>query len=140
MNAHFYEPNWPIVVMMFERDISKQLSDRNFIFEKLSVMSQRDEMNLKTKLLVIIDSRSEEGCYNKSRQILYSHVLPDEITDYSKMVTDICNAIIDNHPNRVRYRKYKVYCQHCGAPIQPNEPNCPYCGQPYVEFNFKEDI
>lgn len=134
------QPYWPVAVMMLEKDISNQLSERNFIFEKISVMHQFDMLNIQNKFLVIIDGCSEPGCYDKSRQIMYTHSIPKDLNDYNQTVIDICDAIIAKYPNRVKYRKYKVYCQHCGAPIQPNEPNCPYCGQPYVEFNFKEDI
>ena len=133
------QPYWPATVMMLEKDISEQLSERNFIFEKISVIHQYDVCNLRDKFLVIIDSCSEPGCYDKSRQIMYTHRIPEDMSDYNQTISDICDAIIDRHPNRVRYRKYKVYCQHCGAPIQINEEVCPYCGQPYVEFNFKEE-
>lgn len=134
------QPYWPVAVMMLEKDISNQLSERNFIFEKISVMHQFDMLNIQNKFLVIIDGCSEPGCYDKSRQIMYTHSIPKDLNDYNQTVDDICDAIIAKYPNRVRYRKYKVYCQHCGAPIQPNEPNCSYCGQPYVEFDFKEEI
>lgn len=91
-------------------------------------MHQYDICNLQNKFSVIIDSGSD-----KSRYITYTHRIPEDMSDYNQTVTDICDAIIAKYPNRVRYRKYKVYCQHCGAPIQPNEPTCPYCGQTYKE-------
>ena len=128
------EPYWPLAIKSLEKAISEQLSERNFIFESISVLHMFNAFDNKDNLITILDGD------NKARQILWSTSIPREDTVFDKLAKDICDTIIDKHPNRVRYRKYKIYCQHCGAPIQPNEPNCPYCGQPYVEFNFKEDI
>lgn len=127
------QPYWPVAVMMLEKDISEQLSERNFIFESISVLHRFNPFDNKNNIITILDGD------NKARQILWSTSVTIEDTMFDTLAKDICDAIIAKYPNRVRYRKYKVYCQHCGAPIQPNEPNCPYCGQPYVEFNFKEE-
>lgn len=128
------EPYFPIAIKSLEKAVSEQLSERNFIFESISVLYRFNAFDNKDNFITILDGD------NKARQILWSTSIPREDTMFDTLAKDICDAIIDRYPNRVRYRKYKVYCQHCGAPIQPNEPNCPYCGQPYVEFNFKEDI
>lgn len=128
------EPYWPLAIKNLEKAISEQLSERNFIFESISVLHQFNEFDMKNKFITILDGD------NKARQIIWSTSVPSEDTMFDTLAKDICDSIIEANPNRIRYRKYKVYCQHCGAPIQPNEPNCPYCGQPYVEFNFKEDI
>lgn len=53
------QPYYPVAVMMLEKDISNQLSERNFIFEKISVIHQYDVCNLQNKLLVVIDSYSD---------------------------------------------------------------------------------
>lgn len=128
------ERYWPIAIKSLEKKICKQLSERNFMFESISVLHQFSAFDNKDNFITILDGD------NKARQILWSTSAPSEKQNIDKIATYICDCIIDRHPNRVRYRKYKVCCQHCGAPIQINEPNCPYCGQPYVEFNFKEDI
>lgn len=128
-------PYWPLAIKSLEKKICKQLLERYFIFDTVRAFHQEDIYNLTNDFLVEIDGM------DLNRRIIakYStHLYENQNID--KIVTDICDGIIDVNPNRVRYRKYKVYCQHCGAPIQINEPNCPYCGQPYVEFNFKEDI
>ena len=128
-------PYWPLAIKSLEKKICKQLSERDFIFNTVRAFHQEDICNLTNDFLVEIDGM------DLNRRIIARYSTPlYENQNIDKIVTDICNNIIDKHPNRVRYRKYKVYCQHCGAPIQPNEPNCPYCGQPYVEFNFKEEI
>ena len=127
------EPYWPIAIKGLEKTISEQLSERNFIFESISVLHHFDAFNMKNKFITILDGD------NKARQIIWSTRVPSENTKFDELAKDICDTIIDRHPNRVRYRKYKVYCQHCGAPIQINEEVCPYCGQVYVEFNFKEE-
>jgi rubrerythrin len=126
-------PYWPLAIKDLEKAISKQLSERNFIFESISVLHQFNMRDMKNNFITILDGD------NKARQIVWSTSIPREDTMFDALAKDICDGIIDANPNRVRYRKYKVYCQHCGAPIQPNEPHCPYCGQPYVEFNFKEE-
>ena len=128
------EPYWPLGIIGLEKAISEQLSERNFIFESISVLHRFNPFDNKNNIITILDGD------NKARQIIWSTSIPSEETRFDTLAKDICDNIIDRHPNRVRYRKYKVYCQHCGAPIQINEPNCPYCGQPYVKFNFKEDI
>lgn len=128
------EPYWPIAIKSLEKAVSEQLSERNFIFESISVLHRFNPFDNKNNIITILDGD------NKARQIIWSTSVTIEDTMFDTLAKDICDGIIDRHPNRVRYRKYKVYCQHCGAPIQINEPNCPYCGQPYVEFNFKEDI
>lgn len=125
-------PYWPLAIKSLEKAVSEQLTERNFIFESISVLHQFNAFDMKNNFITILDGD------NKARQILWSTSVPNRHVD--EIAKDICDAIIAKYPNRVRYRKYKVYCQHCGAPIQINEPNCPYCGQPYVEFNFKEDI
>lgn len=129
----FEEPYFPIAIKGLEKAISEQLSERNFIFESISVLHRFNPFDNKDNIITILDGD------NKARQILWSTSIPREDATFDRLAKDICDAIIDKHPDRVRYRKYKVYCQHCGAPIQINEPNCPYCGQPYVEFNFKEE-
>lgn len=126
-------PYWSIDIKGLEKAISEQLSERNFIFESISVLHQFDVCDMKNKFITILDGD------NKARQILWITSVPSEDTKFYEIAKDICDGIIDRHPNRVRYRKYKVYCQHCGAPIQINEPSCPYCGQPYVEFNYVLD-
>lgn len=123
------EPYWPLAMIGLEKAISEQLSERNFIFESISVLHQFNPFDNKNKFITILDGD------NKARQIIWSTSVPSEDTMFDEIAKDICDAIIDRYPNRVRYR-----CRYCGAPIQINEPNCPYCGQPYVEFNFKEDI
>ena len=122
------EPYWPLAIKGLEKAISEQLSERNFIFESISVLHQFDVCNMKNNIITILDGD------NKARQIIWSTSIPSEDTMFDTLTKDICDAIIDRYPNRVRYRKYKVYCKHCGAPIQINEEVCPYCGQPYVEF------
>lgn len=124
-------PYWPLAIKSLEKAVSEQLTERNFIFESISVLHRFNAFDDKDNFITILDGD------NKARQILWSTSVPNRHVD--EIAKDICDAIIDRYPNRVRYRKYKVYCQHCGAPIQINEPNCPYCGQPYVEFNFKEE-
>jgi hypothetical protein len=86
-----------------------------------------DPFEMTDKILTVIDDGTINRVISINREF-HKDCLPDEIAK------DICDCIIDANPNRVRYRKYKVYCQHCGAPIQPNEPHCPYCSQPYIEF------
>lgn len=128
-------PYWPLAIKSLEKKICKQLSERDFMFDTLTALCQEDICNCCVNIVIIIDSLV------RGRQIIYQHNLNGYGREkhVADVTTDICDAIIDRYPNRVRYRKYKVYCQHCGAPIQPNEPNCPYCGQAYVEFNFKEE-
>jgi hypothetical protein len=127
------EPYWPIAIKDLEKAISKQLSERNFIFESISVLHQFNMFDMKNNFITVLDTG------DKARQIVWSSYIPIEDTMFDEIAKDICDAIIDRYPNRVRYRKYKVYCQHCGAPIQINEEVCPYCGQAYIEFNFKEE-
>ena len=127
------DPFWPFSIKLLEKAVSKQLTERNFIFESISVLHRFNAFDDKDNFITILDGD------NKARQILWSTSIPREDTRFDTLAKDICDAIIDRHPNRVRYRKYKVYCQHCGAPIQINEPSCPYCGQPYVEFNYVLD-
>ncbi len=122
------EPYFPIAIKGLEKAISERLTERNFIFESISVLHRFNAFDNKDNFITILDGD------NKARQILWSTSIPREDIILDKLAKDICDTIIDRHPNRVRYRKYKVYCQHCGAPIQPNEPNCPYCGQSYIEF------
>lgn len=122
------EPYFPIAIKDLEKAISEQLSERNFIFESISVLHRFNAFDNKDNFITILDGD------NKARQILWSTSISREDTTFDKLAKDICDAIIDGHPDRVRYRKYKVYCQHCGAPIQINEEVCPYCGQPYIEF------
>jgi hypothetical protein len=127
------EPYWPIAIKDLEKAISEQLSERNFIFESISVLHQFNICDMKNNFITVLDTG------DKALQIVWSSCIPIEGTMFDEIAKDICDAIIDRYPNRVRYRKYKVYCQHCGAPIQINEEVCPYCGQAYAEFNFKEE-
>ena len=121
------EPYWPIAIKSLEKAVSKQLSERDFIFDTIYMCHNYNPFEMTEKILTVIDGGTINEVISISRE-LHKDCLLDEITK------DICDSIIDANPNRVRYRKYKVYCQHCGAPIQPNEPHCPYCGQPYIEF------
>ena len=122
------EPYWPLAIIGLEKRISEQLSERNFIFESITVLHRFNLFDNKNNIITILDGD------NKARQILWSTSIPREDTMFDTLAKDICDAIIDRYPNRVRYRKYKVYCQHCGAPIQINEEVCPYCGQSYIDF------
>lgn len=126
------EPYWHIAIKGLEKAISEQLSERNFIFESISVLHQFNVCDMKNNFITILDSG------DKTWQIVWSSYIPIEDTMFDDIAKDICDAIIDRYPDRVRYRKYKVYCQHCGAPIQINEEVCPYCGQVYIDF--KEEV
>ena len=121
------ETYWPLGIKPLEKAVSKQLTERNFIFDTISMLHKYDACEMTDKILTMLDGDI------RGRIILVSSV-PHGNCLLDKVAKDICDKIIDTYPNRVRYRKYKVYCQHCGAPIQTNEPHCPYCGQPYIEF------
>lgn len=121
------EPYWPLAIKSLEKAVSKQLSERDFIFDTIYMCHNYDTFEMTDKILTVLD----DGTRNR---VIFITREPNKDCLLDEIAKDICDSIIDANPNRVRYRKYKVYCQHCGAPIQPNEPHCPYCGQPYIEF------
>ena len=70
------EPYWPLSIKLLEKAVSKQLTERNFIFESISVLHRFNAFDDKDNFITILDGD------NKARQILWSTSIPREDTRF----------------------------------------------------------
>lgn len=120
--------HWPKAIDSLETAVYNELRNRLFDFDTVDIWFHVDPYNMQNIIVTIIDRNNDKNRIIDRRVFSLAGC---DIPDIDVITMNICDSIIDNNLNRVKYRGHVCICPNCGAPV--NAQKCSYCGTVFKE-------